>query len=1777
MAAPKPGFLPVLTLLLCSCSCSGASGSERRFSELKRCADEECSMLLGRGKAARDFTGPDCRFLSFKKGETVYVYYKLSGRRSDVWAGSVGNNFGYFPKDYLNINHIYTEKELEVPTEETDFVCFDSGRDKFDVYDIDVLLGSALFMEREDPTEASKESVKEAVDSLTLSETDRVEERDSVDSESVLAIETEPGDSESLLQTVDSESKSHFKSDSESSLPLDSPVGDSEPILQRIDSESGLALGSELLSSESTSQRVSLESRSTLKSDYLDLESTLSIESESKESDLRSIHESNYFESESQRVKSEATSPDEPDSLDLESRSTGESVSFDLKSNSQRVDSDAGVPLESTDLFDSESTLPFESESKDSDSEAIPQTVETESRFPDELKSFDSETQRVNSQSRSQHESNASNSDSKSKGVDLVSRSNIESNSFDSESTFPYESEYKDSESSPQRVKSESTSPDSLDPDSLDLESRLSIERADSESISPHESSNFLSEASSESVDSNPVSQTASPESRSTHEPNSFDSKSTVPYESDSINSKSTFKRNDSESNFELESFDSNSTLSLESQGVELESKESDSELISNTMYSESREPLGLLHESESVDSETEDASEKEPLWSKASENDRVQPNTEDSFISKSGDPEDILKGQEQEAETGAESEALDAEEEILHQKASSNVFREEAGQTELIDEEEPFETSEETLEEDALNRSLEGEKSELLQEIFTESHFIDDSDSSETQNEFEDEDETENTPKSKETETKKYEMDEQIQQVKSELINLLEHTLDKEEDVPEEEPEQLLDDENALLSESLKMSDHTRDTPEDPEYSDSVMRLTILRDHLKDEETERMQKHFGLKNMFKMEAMFSDLDLEMKSVRNQKTDLEDIERMLDQIMEASENSILDAAEEIFKEREKKAMESGRLELDVEDVEAVVLEAVQEIIFGLRQKYSTASDSEPLVEDEQDSEAGDEADSEDLNILESKTETEPSESPEMHEEHNESELIVSPELNLTPDLSQSKDLGLEEDGGHFNRNKDAQIAFEDAKDIQKGLQAIPDIGFGFEIEQSGSLESPSVSDFHETEASFDSSGPSTSDELLGFLALLKEGLGVYGEIFVAALPEEWRPGPDFYGVPWEPVVFTVAVGALTVLMFFWRTVLAIKEREEQLKNSKESLSTSQQEVKGLKNHHQKLQGQWEQMTGSLSLLKQKMLETQEENTNLNEKIGKMHQRIEKYQNTLKGFDEERAKVHVLLDEAKLREDALRAQLFSFEKDNTVLKEEKKSLLRDAKDWQERHTTLSEEIRVYHQSRKDLEDALVHKENEIDVLSGCIAELNRLGACDSAELRNEDPAMANGDSTATLSIIEEERNRYMESLLMEQKSRQELEEQYQKVMHDQMNLNNDKLHLENQMRNLQQRLEITTELYQQKENALQQKLTQEELERREKESRLSAVDSEALRSEEELRALRQKIRDIEEEMQQNERSLKSEVAVQEKKAHENWLKARASERALVEERRESATLRQKLVEYRDKITDMEQSVFKINSGPPERHMPPPRRGDSYGPSPVSGGAPSPPMMIEGPGRPPSAPVGRRGEPFGPRPPSDAHGRFSELGNPLPSRPEMFPPMTSSPCAHDGPMLSKSQSQGSFLPSPIRESPVPPPNAPLKPFGVPGMPPNGPPPMMIRPPNGQPPMMPLEPRFRPPHMDSYGPPPPHMGPFGPVPPPFVRGPPLGPLPPHLGPRDVPPDYFGPRGPPPRGFAPGPMIPPPYVGRGYPGPAPVMVQSSRDTDDRETETDTSKMAEP
>uniref|UniRef100_A0A3Q0S664 SH3 domain-containing protein n=1 Tax=Amphilophus citrinellus TaxID=61819 RepID=A0A3Q0S664_AMPCI len=59
------------------------------LSDYKICGDSECQSLMSRVQAIRDHRGKDCRFLSFRQGDTIFVYHKLTGKRDDLWAGSV--------------------------------------------------------------------------------------------------------------------------------------------------------------------------------------------------------------------------------------------------------------------------------------------------------------------------------------------------------------------------------------------------------------------------------------------------------------------------------------------------------------------------------------------------------------------------------------------------------------------------------------------------------------------------------------------------------------------------------------------------------------------------------------------------------------------------------------------------------------------------------------------------------------------------------------------------------------------------------------------------------------------------------------------------------------------------------------------------------------------------------------------------------------------------------------------------------------------------------------------------------------------------------------------------------------------------------------------------------------------------------------------------------------------------------------------------------------------------------------------------------------------------------------------------------------------------------------------------------------------------------------------------------------------------------------------------------------------------------------------------------
>ncbi|XP_055087255.1 melanoma inhibitory activity protein 2-like [Periophthalmus magnuspinnatus] len=97
------------------------------LSDYKICGDPECESRMSRVQALEDHYSKDCRFLSFRQGDIIFVYHKLTGKREDLWAGSIDRRFGYFPKAAVKEEEIYAKAEKVLETHQSDFFCLDEN------------------------------------------------------------------------------------------------------------------------------------------------------------------------------------------------------------------------------------------------------------------------------------------------------------------------------------------------------------------------------------------------------------------------------------------------------------------------------------------------------------------------------------------------------------------------------------------------------------------------------------------------------------------------------------------------------------------------------------------------------------------------------------------------------------------------------------------------------------------------------------------------------------------------------------------------------------------------------------------------------------------------------------------------------------------------------------------------------------------------------------------------------------------------------------------------------------------------------------------------------------------------------------------------------------------------------------------------------------------------------------------------------------------------------------------------------------------------------------------------------------------------------------------------------------------------------------------------------------------------------------------------------------------------------------------------------------------
>ncbi|XP_027494215.1 endoplasmic reticulum export factor CTAGE5 isoform X4 [Corapipo altera] len=551
---------------------------------------------------------------------------------------------------------------------------------------------------------------------------------------------------------------------------------------------------------------------------------------------------------------------------------------------------------------------------------------------------------------------------------------------------------------------------------------------------------------------------------------------------------------------------------------------------------------------------------------------------------------------------------------------------------------------------------------------------------------------------------------------------------------------------------------------------------------------------------------------------------------------------------------------------------------------------------------------------------------------------------------------------------------------------------------------------------------------------------------------VASLPEDMRPDPDLYGFPWEIVICAGIVGAFTVLLFLYRSYQSVRSRlyvgrEKQLANKiaelidekckiLEKLSLCKKEFEDLElslkdgnimkestdtsffeEMHEKLNKSNLELNQEVENLEKELEEEKSKQSENDILVAEIQERVESLENEEKSIQSQIDEAKSTLKVYQINTERLKTSLQDAVDENSHLQESEKQLLQEAEGWGERFSELNEQTKMFESSKADVEDVLKNKESQIKSLTQYILNMKDW----SSAIREDDDTEDNHWDTDTkgetengehlddeqkrtvkkliyaaklnacLKTVEGERDQMYSKLSDENKAKEELTERIENLQSQQASLQSENERFESEVQKLQQKLKVMTELYQENEMKLHRKLTVEERERLQKEEKLSKVDEKINHAAEELNSYRERAKDLEEELERTIRSYENQITSHEKKAHDNWLTARAAERHLNDIKKENAHNRQKLTEAEFKLELLEKDPYALDV--PVRPFV--REHSPYGPSPM--GRPSsetraflsPPTLLEGPLRlSPMLPGGGGGR--GSRGPSAMYEAGSERG-------------------------------------------------------------------------------------------------------------------------------------------------------------------------------------------
>ncbi|XP_074172429.1 transport and Golgi organization protein 1 homolog [Rhinolophus sinicus] len=1566
--AAAPGLLFWLLLLGPPWRVAGQPGPDtnRRFSEYKLCADKECSMLMYRGEALEDFTGPDCRFVNFKKGDHVYVYYTLAGRSPELWAGSVGRIFGYFPKDLIQVVHEYVKEEpLQIPADETDFVCFDGGRDDFDNYNVEELLG---FLKLYNSATGDSEEAIEKTSLHVETPPEVSEERDpepdpvepkSEERESVLSENTKKLKERHEVQKnhpqVDSQTD-HPHGEQSSFNPFEEMLKDK---LKVPESENNKTSNSSQVSNE----QEKIDAYKFLKKEMtLDLKTKLgstadAIVSDDETTRLVTSLEDDFDEDLDVEYyvvgkEEEEDSEENFDELPLLTFTDGEDWKTPLKSGVEKYLTDKEQNSSEEDKVEVTQSSGLKNDDKntvtsweDTIFSAVP---EGEEQTGMDLESSNSEEEEEDGDSKWRKPQLATDYTDPKKtedgllSVEVPKTNNDKDPQMDTELHIEgkgrtVEESKKDPvqdkkglEDEKQESRTLHGSPQSRNLDSLPtaekdketLKSAFDHKENDLKGAAVHISKGVLHE-------DTPGEQSleGGSESGSEHKAARYEMKE------EKIKGEATGVApllEDSQQNASKDRLVSGvkpHTLSVEQRSEEF--KEEPLLKTQNQPRFSSPDEIGLSRELEeegpilgrnlSWQQERDVAAavkkqvnEKPRLSEEEVTGDTLGGDTlDEKYVHpKPGTQEAKTTGHTDSAEVPdfytEKPEAEDDEqfipEELLEDENAVSAKQSKEESPEMQDRQldgnpqgpqigilgavstdaETEENKEETsnileIERksttvgkgvDPLGREprglvVEKEESPLVDKKAqspSEGMFVPDKKNNQTP-------EVEEAFQNKDSDDLKDSPEEQLKTSRlAEEPGAGELSQEDEEDL-----ERVMDTESQGVASQGRADGLPPGTPHTtakPEHRGHGEDVPIISSFFKEQQSlQRFQKYF---NIHELEAMFQEMSLKLKSAQRESLPY-NVEKVLDKVFRAFELQILSVAEKMLDTRVTENRNLGMKENIHE--EAAVLDDVQDLIYFVRYRHSTGEETVPLAA-AQPPEEGWSGPAEEI---------QPPLEEHFPQDNTEDLKMQIPEEPSHLDQPMTSDTG----GSEVSQKPNTE------KDVDPGIIT---------------TESTPVDAIGKKQPETNAQEPASVTPLEHAVLLIYSLMFYLTKTLVARLPDDVQPGPDFYGLPWKPVLITTFLGIVSFAIFFWRTILVVKNRayqvteqqiSEKLKNiTKENaelvrkLSDYEQKIKESKKHVQETKKQNMILSDEAIKFKDKIKKLEETNESLNDTAKSLRvmldsereqnsqnqdliienkKSLEKLKDVIAMNSSEFSEVQIALNEARLREEKVKSECHRVQEENARLKKKKEQLQQEIKDWSKSHAELSEQIKSFEKSQKDMEVALTNKDDNINALTNCITQLNRLDCESESESQskggNESDELANGEvggdqsekmknqikqmmdvsrTQTAISVVEEDLKLLQFKLRASMSTKCNLEDQINKLEDDRKSLQSAKAGLEDECKTLRQKVEILNELYQQKEMALQKKLSQEEYERQEREQRLSAADEKAVLAAEEVK-------------------------------------------------------------------------------------------------------------------------------------------------------------------------------------------------------------------------------------------------------------------------------------------------------------------------------------------